>query len=111
METNHLNWSKNEFQTYLLLYCANADISQTAEEMHYIKDRIAKSDFKAIHKIFNNDTDYQSLTRIEQYVKEHNYSSKDLQPTMKEVKELFKIDGDYSQMEKHLFNILKSILT
>lgn len=110
METNHLNWSKNEFQTYLLLYCANADISQTAEELHYIKDRIAKSDFKAIHKIFNNDTDYQSLTRIEQYVKEHNYSSEDLQPTMKEVKELFKIDGDYSQMEKHLFNMLKSIL-
>lgn len=110
METNHLNWSKNEFQTYLLLYCASADISQTAEELHYIKDHIAKSDFKTIHNVFNNDTDNQSLTRIEQYVKEYNYSSEDIQSTMKEVKELFKIDGDYSLMEKHLFNIIKSIL-
>lgn len=110
METNHLNWSKNEFQTYLLLYCANADISQSAEELHFIKARIDKSDFKVIHKTFNNDTDYQSITRIENYIKEHNYSHDDLKPMFEEMKALFKIDGNYDQMEKHLFNMLKSIL-
>lgn len=110
MENNHLDWSKNEFQTYLLLYCANADLTQSADELHFIKERIDKSDFKAIHKIFNNDTDYQSITRIEQYVKAHNYSTEDLEPTFIELKKLFKIDGNYDQMEKHLFNMLKSIL-
>ncbi|MGJ8684012.1 MAG: hypothetical protein ACSHWW_05275 [Nonlabens sp.] len=110
METNHIDWSKNEFQTYLLLYCANADLTQSAEELDFIKDRVNKSDFKLISKVFNNDTDYQSLTRIEEYVKAHNYSHDDLKPVFQEIKKLFKIDGDFDQMEKHLLRMLKSIL-
>ncbi|GAL01911.1 hypothetical protein JCM19314_1584 [Nonlabens ulvanivorans] len=110
METNHLNWNKNEFQTYLLLYCASADLSQGAEELHFIKEHVEKSDFRTIHKVFNNDTDYQSLKRVQEYVKHHNLSSKELTDTFKEVKILFKIDGEYDSMEKHLLNMLKSLL-
>lgn len=108
--SHHKNWKASEFQTYLLLYCANADINQSAEELRFIKERVDKSDFRAIQTVFNNDTDYQSLTRLQEYVKEHDLSDKDLNAHFKEVKTLFKIDGDYDQMEKHLMNVLKSIL-
>ncbi len=108
--SKHMNWNTSEFQTYLLLYCANADINQSAEELHFIKERVEKSEFREIQKVFNNDTDYQSLTRLQEYAKEHKLSDKDLDKHFKEVKALFKIDGHYDQMEKHLLNVLKSIL-
>ena len=108
--TNHLEWNLQEFQTYLLLYCAGIDLEQSAEELHFIKDHVEKSDFRAIQKTFNNDTDYQSLTRLQQYVEKHKLNKKQLKDSFKKAKELFKIDGKFDQMEKHLLNVLKSLL-
>lgn len=108
--SNHKFWKESEFQTYLLLYCANVDLNQSAEELYFIKERVEKPEFKEIQQVFNSDTDYQSLTRLQDYVKGNKLSKDDLTRHFNEVKSLFKIDGDYDQMEKHLLNVLKSIL-
>lgn len=110
MKNDHINWSKNEFLTYLLLFCANADINQSAQELYYIKDNINKSDYQAINLVFNNDTDYQCITRIQEYVKHHDYTNDQLNGLFSEIKTLFNIDGDYDVMEQHLLNVLQSLL-
>lgn len=107
----HLSWSLEEFQTYLLLYCSNADIDQSARELAYIKQHLEKNAFRAIKEVFNNDTDHQSLTRLQQYIEHHNLNEVDLKKTLAKSKTLFEIDGTFDPMEQHAYNVLKRFFT
>ena len=37
MENKNINWTKEDLKTYLLIYCANADFSESKIEIEFIK--------------------------------------------------------------------------
>ncbi len=110
MSNSSTHWSKNELQAYILLYCANANFTESPEEIALIKSKVDAKNYKEIHKEFDNDNDYQSIEKIIDAVDRLNLSDKQIDKMIMEIKELFMADGDFDAAEKALFSGLKHIL-
>ena len=52
MNNNIPNWTKEELKIYILIYCANADFSESKFEVDYIKSRTKTDNFKKNHAEF-----------------------------------------------------------
>jgi len=110
MEPITTNWSREELKAYILLYCAHADFIETQEEVDYIKSKVSEVDYKKIHKEFDNDSDYESIQKIEYTVEKYNYTKEEIHTLFKRMKELFYLDGEYSAAEQSIFIGLKHLL-
>ena len=104
------NWTKEELKIYVLIYGANADLSESKVELDHIKSKIETSNFDKIHEEFENDNDYQSIQKIQSSLEELKYSEEDKNGLLKEMKELFLSDDKYDILEKNLFKGLSHIL-
>jgi Holliday junction resolvasome RuvABC DNA-binding subunit len=103
-------WTKKELCAYTLLYCANADYSESPEELEMIRSKVDKEQYKSIHQEFENDNDYQGIQKIEAAIDRLGYSKKEINNLISEMKALFLADGDYDETEKIVFVGLKKIL-
>ena len=104
------NWTKEELKIYVLIYCANADLTESKVELDLIKSKIETSDFDKIHEEFNNDNDYQGIQKVQSCLEELEYSEEDKNGLLEEMKELFLSDDKYDILEKNLFKGLSRIL-
>ena len=104
------NWTEDELKAYLLIYCANADFTESKAEIDFIKSRILSSNFEKIHKEFNKDNDYQSIQKIQSTVERLEYSSTRKNQLLAEIKEIFLSDDNYDILEKNLMRALGHIL-
>jgi len=102
MELQATTWTKEEFQAYLLLYCASADMNISDEEKKIIKSKLCIEKFDAICKEFNNDNDFECIQKIIKTTERLNFNSMEKEELFKEIKELFFTDGDYSELERNL---------
>ena len=105
-----LNWNKEEFTAYVLLYAAQSNYIETEEESKYILSKVDKKTFNAIHTEIVHDNDYQSMEKIKSYLAENKYSDEDKDTLIKEIKEVCFADGSVDILEKNAFMFLKKIL-
>ena len=105
-----MSWTKDELKAYMLLYAANADYKESNLERNVIADLVDRHTFQRIHDEFDKDNDYQSLQKIIDCVKEHDYSQENLEELFTEMKLMFFADGQFDQQERNLFLYLKKIL-
>lgn len=110
MKDNNNHWTKEELKIYLLLYCANADFSESRSEIDLIKLKNSHSDFDKIHAEFESDNDYQSIQKIQDAIAKHGYSKNEIEGLYEEIKELFLSDGKYDVLEQNLYMGLRHIL-
>lgn len=110
MDTSKLNWTKNEFKAYLLLYAANSDYEETQVEKDIIFELVSLKQYQKIHREFDNDNDYQSIQKIQKSIKKFNYSENEIDKLLIEVKFLFLSDGNFNILEKNLLCLLNKIL-
>ena len=111
MKDFETNWSRVEFKTYLLLYCANADYVETEEEKLLITSRVSSELLKKIHKIFDKDNDYQRIQKISHTAKSFGYTHKEVDVLLEKMKELFFPEGDdMGSLEENMFRGLKHLL-
>lgn len=110
MKIEQPNWTKSELQTYILLLCANADSTETTEEIELIKSKTGKETFEKMYKEFSGDTEEESLEKIQDSLAVHEYSHKELMALRKEMFEVFFSDKKFSMMENTLDKILDNIL-
>ncbi len=103
------NWTKEEFKAYLLLYAANADQIETAEEKEFILSTVDKQTYENIHIEFDGDNDYQSIQKLMAAAKKFDYSKDDLELLMEDLKNLFLSDGIFSSYEHNLLATLKML--
>ncbi|NMH88798.1 hypothetical protein [Flavivirga algicola] len=104
------NWTNEELKIYILIYCANANFSESKFEIDFIKSKIETSNFEKIHQEFKEDNDYQSIQKIQLSIKNQGYTNGDLGILFKEIKELFLSDKKYDVLEKNLNRGLSRIL-
>lgn len=114
MENNNnpssTNWNKNDLKAYILLYCANADLLVKEEELAYINRQVKDAKYDSIRKEFDNDNDYQSITKIEEAINHLGYSKSQIEDLITDIKALFLADGKFDNMEQAIFRNLKHIL-
>jgi|SRR5690554_865909 len=95
-----MNFTKEEFFAYLLLYAADADSVVTAEEREYILSKVPEETYSRVHKIFMNDTDTERIDRIIDNVKQGNYSQASPYELVAEIKKTMTIDGELDSVER-----------
>lgn len=104
------HWSKSELQIYILMLCANADSTMTEEELEVIKNKTDKETFDRLYQEFLEDSEDESLEKIQDNLVLHEYSHKELVALRKEMFEVFFSDKKFNQMENTLDKILNNIL-
>ncbi|SDS13877.1 hypothetical protein [Gramella sp. MAR_2010_147] len=110
MKNEQKHWTKAELQIYILMLCANADSNVTNEELDLIKAKTDKNTFENIYKEFSEDSEEESLEKIQDNLVLHEYSHKELVTIRKEMFEVFFSDKKFSQMENMLDKILNNII-
>jgi hypothetical protein len=111
MSDFNTNWTKTELSAYVLMYCANANFTETSEELALVKSKVAADSLITIRKEFNNDNDYQSIQKIQSTVQRLGYNWSEIDNLILEIKALFNADGKFDAIEKSIFTGLKKLLT
>ena len=109
MGDTKLNWTKDEFLAYLIIYAAQINQIETVEEKEFIESRFDAKILKKIYKEINNDNDYERIQKVMVYTYQENYLSQDLDNLLKDIKELLLCDGKFDATEQALYHYLKKI--
>lgn len=111
MSTENLtNWNKQELQTYLLIFCMNANYTETSEEILLIKRKSGYDTFAKMHKEFEKDNDYQSIQKIKKTMRRLGYDDNQKEQVFSEIREVFSADGEFDILERNLKMGLKRLL-
>jgi len=105
-----INWTKDELNAYLLIYCANADFTENNDEIDFIIKEVGEDIYKKMHKEYNKDNDFQSIEKIQYTLKQHNYTQDEIKQLTNEMKLLFNSDGTVDLLEDNFYKGLKRIL-
>ena len=108
--TEYLNWTKEEFKAFLLLYAAQTNFFETQEEIEFIESRFPNEIINKIRKEINKLNDYQKSEIIVNQIKSNKYVQSDLDNILLEIKELYKSDGVFDSLEQAIFSMLKKLL-
>lgn len=106
----NINWSKNEFLAYVLLYAAHCNFFESKEEENYILTRVNEATYHRIHTEVVIDSDEDSLNKIQQYISDNNFDEKEKEALIKDIKNVFFADGSVDVLERKVFGILKKII-
>ena len=106
----HLNWTKEEFKAFLLLYAAQTNFFETKEEIEFIESRFPNEIINKIRKEINKLNDYQKSEIIVNQIKSNEYVQSDLDEILLEIKELYKSDGVFDSLEQSMFSMLEKLL-
>jgi thiosulfate/3-mercaptopyruvate sulfurtransferase len=100
-------WSKKEFKAYTLLYCSQPDLSESNAERGLIVESVGKQNYNHIYSEIEKDNDYARIQKIISSAKRLDYNHEKLIIDMKEV---FFSDGEFDEIEKGVFILLKKLL-
>ena len=108
--TEHLNWTKEEFKAFLLLYAAQTNFVETQEEIDFIESRFPSEIIDKIRKEINKLNDYEKSKIIVSQIQSNEYAQSDLDEILVEIKELYKSDGVFDPVEQSIFSMLNRLL-
>ncbi len=109
METQ-TNWTKKEFQAYLLIYCMHADWDEKDAEKSFIRERVGSAIYDKAHQEFNMDSDYERASKIQASFHALNYGAEEKEVLLSEIKEIFGTDGNFDAVEKSIEVMLGKLL-
>ncbi|MBT8304977.1 MAG: hypothetical protein KJP09_10945 [Bacteroidia bacterium] len=109
--TYNTPWSKDELVAYILLFAANSNFIESNSEKNAIIAKVDMNTFQRIHDEFDGDNDYQSIQKIIQGLKDHNYTKEDLEELLSELKVMFLSDGEYDILEHNMMLWLRKIIS
>lgn len=105
-----MHWTKNELIAYILLFAAHSDFNESNEERNIIISKVDMNAFQRIHDEFTEDNDYQCIEKIQQGLEHYNFTSKQIDALLLEIKQMFQADQDYNILERNMMLFLKKIL-
>ena len=108
--TEHLNWTKEEFKAFLLVFAAQTNFIETQEEIEYIESKFPNEIINRTRKEINKLNDYQKSEIIVNQIKSNEYVQSDLDEILLEIKELYKSDGVFDSLEQSIFSMLNRLL-
>lgn len=105
-----IDWTKKEFEAYVLLYAAHCNHIEDKNEQDYILSRVDEQTFHRIHTEVVVDSDEVNLNKIQQYLSENKFTQEEKEALIRDIKNVFFADGSVDFLEKKVFTILKKII-
>lgn len=105
------NLNEEDFHAYILLYATNADFQFKDSEKEFILSKVDSETLERAKKLFDYQNDIQRIDTIRDSFHSLGKTKNDLDSLVKEMTELFKADGEFSQVEHNLLIGLKRILS
>lgn len=105
-----LNWTREEFEAYVLLYVAHCNFFESQEEEEYILSRVDIKTYNKIHNEVVVDSDENNLNKIQEYLSVNKFTQSEKDTLIKDIKNVFFADGSVDVIEKKVFSILKKII-
>jgi len=109
-EPKAINLSKEEFETFLLIYAAHVDYNYSDQEKTFILARTTQDVLEKMENIFFNYGDYSCMKIILQHKEKHYSCEKEKERIFLLLKKIFEIDGDYSRIEKSFIDFFKKMI-
>lgn len=106
----NLDWTKREFEVYVLLYAAHCNHIETKEERDYILSKVDEKTFNKVHTEIVVESEHQNIEKIQQFLSENSYSIEDRKELINNIKEVFFADGTVDVIERKVFSMLQKIL-
>ena len=106
----NLDWTKREFEVYVLLYAAHCNHIEAKEERDYILSKVDELTFNKMHTEIVVESDKENVDKIQQYLQDNKYSIQDRKALIKDIKNVFFADGTVDVLEKKVFLLLQKIL-
>lgn len=110
MKEKSNEWSRAEFEAYLLIYCAHADFVKSEKEKALILEKVSAETYSKMNSEFEKDNDYQSIQKILNAAENFALSAEDITILLNEINAIFEADGKTSVEEHEIFIGLKRIL-
>jgi hypothetical protein len=105
-----LDWTRKEFEAYILLYAAHCNYIEDKNEQNYILSKVDKKTFYKIHTEVVVDSDKVNLNKIQYYLSENKFSQEEKEALLRDIKNVFFADGSVDILEKKVFSILQKII-
>lgn len=102
--------TKEEFEIFLLIYAAHVDYEFSQEEKKFILSRHDKKTFEKMHDLFLNNNDYACMKIILLHKPYYYQKQEERDYIFNLLKDIFKIDGDYSRIEKVFIQYFQRII-
>ena len=107
---DHPKWSHEEFTGYLLLYAAYSDMEFSEDERAVIRNYIDENQLKEIEDEYLRLSDIERIHTIEAYKEKYYSTEAEKEELFQLLTSFFKVDGQFSIMEKNLMRMLHKIL-
>jgi len=104
------NWNLDEFITFLLIHASYADFDFSSDEEKIVKSLISPEDYSEISAAYDDMGEYQVVETILSYKGLHYPTVPQKQEMLGRMIQLFNSDGDFSTMEKKLYDFFNKIL-
>lgn len=106
-----VNWTKEEFEIYVLLYAAHCNFIEAEEEQDYIISKIISDEeiYNKIHTEKIMDNEAVSMKKIQEYLQYNKYSQEEKENLLRHIKKVFFADGYVDILEKKVFSQLKKV--
>ncbi len=109
MEDN-LDWNKEQFLAYILLYAGYADLQLSSDEEEYISSKVGEDHYQAIKKEFDSDSDKDRVYKIIAFSEGEEFDNEYTQMVMNDIEDLFLADGELSHWENTIGRALRRLM-
>lgn len=107
---NNSNYSFNDFLTYLLIYAANVDAEYKSNEIEHIVHFYGDESFLKMSDVFDSHTDAESIEFLQELRKLFPNEDNFHQKVKTALIEVFKSDGEFSDIEKTSLHFIEDVL-
>lgn len=103
-------WSYEDLKAFLLIYAANVDLKETPKELRAISHGVSAKRFDELHEFFESNGDYENLQAILSLKQKYYDDPVSVERLLGDMESLFRVDGDYSYIEKVVLTAIRRIL-
>ena len=104
------NWTKDQFYTFALIHAANADLEICDTESDYLRNKYGTENFEAMERSYFDMGEYERIESILACKDRYFKSQRDKDKLIDEMETMFRIDGNYSKLEKNLKLFFEKLL-
>ena len=105
-----MSWTKDSFLSLLLIYASNVDMEINESEHEWISNKLGENSYETARQYFNDHSEYQVLQQIISLKDEFLQDENALDTCKEYLDGLFAADGEYTDFEHDVYNLLKKIL-
>lgn len=107
---NKINWNQEEFIIFILIHASYADMDYSDPEKDSIKSKYEEDTYNKVLEIYHTMGEYEKIQTIVEYKGIYYPTAAQKQELLSMINEQFKLDGEFSRLEKTLMIFLEKLL-